>query len=125
MVAKTHGKATIGLLLRSVPYQQRSAREQLDFALTAAALEIPLRLYFQGASVMQLIRERDSAPARLPTGYRGWGSLTDLTEVHAHAEPEWLELLSSNGFESLLDLRPMSVQAMRVNLASCTRVLVL
>ena len=125
MVAKPYGNATIGLVLRSVPYQQRSAREQLDVALTAAALEIPLRLYFQGASVLQLVRERDCGPARLPGGYRGWGTLTELTEVQAHAELDWLKRLAKYTSETVLDLAPMTVQAMRDDLASCTRVLVL
>jgi hypothetical protein len=123
--AETHGKATLGLLMRSLPYERRSAREQMDIALTAAALEIPLRLYFQGGSVLQLIKERDTLPARLPPGYRSWGSLTDLTAVCAHAEPEWLEIVLQSGLATEFDLRPMRLQVMREDLASCTRVLVL
>jgi len=125
MTAEAHGKATLGLLMRCLPYEQRSAREQVDIALTAAALEIPLRLYFQGGSVLQLVNERDTFSARLPPGYRSWGSLTELTAVCAHAEPEWLEMLSESGLATVLDLSPMRLQAMRGDLALCTRVLVL
>lgn len=125
MTAGNHGKAPLGLLIRSLPYEQRSAREHLDIALTAATLEIPLRLYFQGGSVLQLIKGRENLPARLPPGYLSWGSLTDLTTVCANAEPEWLEILSVSGLVAVLDLSPMRLRVMRDDLASCARVLVL
>ena len=112
-------------MLRSVPYQERSAREQLDVALTAAALEIPLRLYFPGNAVLQLLTERDPTLAHLPPGYRGWGSLPDLTSVIAHAEPEWIEKLSDHGLETLLELTPMNASEMRADFASCDKVLLL
>lgn len=125
MTAETRDKVTVGLLMRSLTYEHRSAREQLDIALTAAALEISLRLYFQGGSVLQMINERDTRSARLPPGYRGWGSLVDLTAVRAYAEPEWLENLSGRGLTTVLDLSPMRLPVMREDLATCNRVLVL
>ena len=115
----------LGLLIRSVPYEQRSAREQLDVALAAAALDIPLRLYFQGSAVFQLLVDRDATLAQLPPGYRGWGSLPELTSVSAHAEPEWLLKLSGAGLDTVLPLTALSATEMRFDFSSCEKVLLL
>jgi hypothetical protein len=121
-----HGAMPIlGLVLRSAAYQQRSARSQLDVALLAAALDAPLRLYFMGESALQLVGNRDTRPAGLPVGYRGWASLTGLTSVSAFIEPAWLERLSDLGIEPLLPVKAKSKAQMRTDWRKCARILVL
>jgi hypothetical protein len=117
--------AAIGLVLRSVPYEQRSARAQLDVALAAAALEQPLQLYFLGDSVLQLLCDRGPAAAQLPAGYRAWASLPELTPVSAFAETAWVEWLQRGNLELSLPLRAASRHQMRADWSACHRVVVL
>ena len=94
-------------------------------ALAAAALEIPLHLYFLGDAVLQLLDERNPGAARLPPGYRGWASLPDLTEVRASAQAPWLDHIAVQGLELLLQVKSLSLPEMRSEWASCGQVLVL
>ena len=114
-----------GLIVRSGPYQQRSARSQLDMALVAAALEIPVRLYFLGDAVLQLTGERTLNSARLPAGYRGWASLPEMTRVRSFAEPAWLERMQQFELNPVLELDPMSLQHMRTDWRVCDKMLIL
>lgn len=115
----------VGLVVRSGPYQQRSARSQLDVALVAAALEAPLRLYFLGSAALQLAGERDARNAGLPAGYRGWASLTGLTGVSGFVEAAWLERLLELGTGPLLPVKARSKAEMRADWQNCARLLVL
>lgn len=115
----------IALIVRSPPYRQRAARTQVDVALLAAALDRPLRLYFVGAAVMQLLAARDTADARLPAGYRAWASLPELTSVRVFAEPSWLARLQRSGADLLLQAEPMDAAVMRSDWRDCKTVLVL
>jgi hypothetical protein len=117
--------AAIGLVLRSGPYQQRCARSQLDLALVAAALDQPLRLYFLGHSVLQLLGAREPRAALLPPGYRGWASLPQLTSVTAFADRNWIDWLVQVGVESVLALEPATRQEMQADWRACRKVLVL
>jgi len=118
-------KQTIGLVIRTGPYQQRSARSQLDVALVAAALERPLRLYFLGQAVFQLVERRNLDEASLPPGYRAWGSLPGLTEVTAFAEPAWLEHAKLPGQNPVLPAAPMVLAQMRLDWQACDKLLIL
>ena len=120
----SNASGAIGLVLRSGPYHQRSARAQLDVALAAAALEQPLRLYFLGAAVLQLLGCREPAKAHLPPGYRAWASLPELTAVTAFAEAGWLDWLEQNGMTSVLPLETATRQQMQADWRACQRVLV-
>jgi len=120
-----HSPAAIGLVVRTDPYRQRAARTQLDVALVAAALGQPLRIYFVGQAALQLLAGRDPAAARLPAGYRGWGSLPEMTSVHAFMENDWHEFLLRNGLEPVLEATPVSRQQMRADWSACRKVLVL
>jgi hypothetical protein len=115
----------IGLIIRAGPYQQRSARSQLDVALVAAALELPLSLYFLGQSVLQLLDKRELDLASLPAGYRGWASLTEMTEVQSFAEPDWVQRMHDLGLAPVIPYEPMSAQQMRSHWQSCERIIVL
>ena len=120
-----NGKSTVGLIINSGPYQQRSARSQLDVALVAAVLELPLRLYFIGPAVLQLLDSRKPVMARLPAGYRAWASLAELTEVSAFAEPRWLNRLETKPAAMVIVPTPQELVGMRKDWQSCDKVLVL
>lgn len=73
------GISPLGLLICQPPWKGRSGRDQLDFALAAAALEIELRLFFLNAGVQQLWDDHQPEKAGLPRGLRGWKALPELT----------------------------------------------
>ena len=115
----------VALVIRSVPYQQRSARSQLDVALLAAALERPVQLYFLGAAVLQLLAERDLQAAALAPGYRAWASLPELTAVTVYAEPAWIDFAASHSLPLVLEPEPMDADAMGNAWRGCAAVMVL
>ena len=115
--------ATYAFLVTTSPYQQRSARSQLDVALIAAALERPLQLYFLGESAMQLIRQRDLESANLPAGYRAWASLPEMADVETYIEKPWFDRLA--GVELVLNPQALNSKQMRERWETCEKVLVL
>ena len=118
----------LGMIVRSTPYAQRSARTQLDVALMAATLDFDLRLYFIGAAVLQLVPRGDISPALLTAGYRAWASLPDLfeqAELRAFAEPSWLDRLQANNLQTCLPVQASSSRDMRCQWTACDRLLVL
>jgi len=117
--------ATIGLIIRSASYEKRSARSQLDVALVVAALEIPLKLYFLGPAILQLIEKRTLVDAQLPAGYRAWASLPDLTDVAVFAEAEWHQKTQRHSLALALDVQPVSVSEMRTDWQRCNRTIIL
>jgi hypothetical protein len=101
---------------------------QLDVALLAATLDFELRLFFNGASVMQLVPRSNTAAAQLPPAYRAWGSLPDLFEsadLRAYAERAWLERLQLLQLHPCLPLQASTAEEMRHEWAACDRVMVL
>jgi DsrE/DsrF-like family len=122
---KRKAMPVVGLLVRSGPYRQRSARSQLDVALVAAALDVPLRLYFLADAALQLADARDTRPAGLPAGYRGWASLASATRVTVFAERSWLERMAELGMEPLLKVQARTRAQMRTDWEKCARLLVL
>jgi len=117
----------LGLVVRSAAYAQRSARSQLDMALLAASVDFDLRLYFLGASVLQLTARGDVHAAQLPAGYRAWASLPELferAELQVFAEPDWLDKLRNNGLQTCLPAEASTVWDMRRNWTLCDRLLI-
>lgn len=114
----------IGLLIRSGPFTGRSARDQLDLALTAATLDFELNLFFTGAGIQQLLPDHDPHGAGLPRGSKGWASLPALTRVRAWVSAESLQGLGATPAELLLDVQPLTRAEMALLLAACRRVLV-
>jgi len=114
----------LGLLVRSGPFSGRSARDQLDFALAAAALDFELELYFLGPGILQLLAEHQPEEAALPRGSKGWRSLPDLAEVRAFAPPEAMAgLAADQGL--LLDVSPLDGVGMAARWRACDQVLVI
>lgn len=104
---------SLALVVRGHPYALRSARENLDLALAAAALDWPLDLYFLGAALLQLVKQRDVSAALLPPGYRAWASLPELGEVQFYAEREWLKRCDRNGLDLLVPVHSLGAEEMR------------
>ena len=123
-----HTTFRFGLIIRSLAYEHRSARSQLDVAMLAASLDLDLRLYFVGEAVMQLVSREDHHSALLPAGYRAWASLPELIEqagLITFAEPGWLARLEQNNMQPCLDLVPADSAQMRKDWGSCDRLLLL
>ena len=100
--------ADLALLVATPPYAGRDARSELDVALAALAMEQRLELYFTGAGLLQLVREREPRPARLPAGYRGWAALPDLGDVGVFGEADGLRRLARLGLETELPVTPLA-----------------
>jgi sulfur relay (sulfurtransferase) DsrF/TusC family protein len=114
----------IALLVRSHPYLRRSARAELDVALAALAMEFRVEVYFIGSAVLQLLTERDCAPAALPAAYRAWASLPDLGEVGLFAERAWLERLAASESALSIPVEPLDPDQMRRRWRRCGRSMV-
>ena len=115
----------LALLVRGRPYRQRAARADLDLALAAAALDFDLDLYFLGAGLLQLAARRDGAAALLPSGYRAWAALPDLTGLRAYAEREWLERCARDSIELLLPVHALDAAEMADRWRWCRHALLL
>jgi tRNA 2-thiouridine synthesizing protein C len=107
----------LALIVRQGPYQGRSARDQLDIALAAAASDLELELFFLGPGVLQLLASQEPEPADLPRGARGWKSLPTLTTVRA-----WVEQGAAARLDHLPLLLPVAELAneqMAARIAAC------
>ena len=118
------GPFTIGLVVRSGPFQGRSSRDQLDLALAAASLNFHLELFFIGDGVLQLLANRDVSAGQLPGGLKGWKSLPEIASVNAWTADDVPESHVIKGAHALLDVSVVSTLEMARRLAHCDRVLV-
>ena len=110
----------LALVVRSGPYQGRSARDQLDVALAAATLEYSLELFFLGQGALQLLEGQQPGEAGFPPGGRGWKSLPALTTVRAWVEQGEAERLAAAGRSSLLlDVNELGAAEMAERVAAC------
>jgi sulfur relay (sulfurtransferase) DsrF/TusC family protein len=115
----------LGLVVRSGPWQGRSNRDQLDVALAAAALGMEIDLYFLGEGALQLLVNRDGAPAGLPAGHRAWASLPELTPTRVFVETGQFQRMEAAGLHTLVEAEPLDGAGMRERQGRCDRVLVL
>ena len=111
----------LGLVVRAVPYRQRSARTQLDVALAAGVLELELEIYFVHASIYQLVEGKDPSAAQLPPGMRGWNALVNMTDVRFYAEIDWLNEISPSRLS--VPVTGLVLPEMRKRWGGCQRVL--
>lgn len=112
----------LGLLVRHSTYEHRLARAEVDFALAAAAMEYEVQVYFMGFSIFQLVSQRATAGALLPTGYRAWAALPDLGEARIYAENKWLAYCKATGLELVMPVEALSEAAMRRSWRDCHHV---
>jgi sulfur relay (sulfurtransferase) DsrF/TusC family protein len=113
------------LLVRSHPYQRRSARAELDVALAALVMDFRIEVYFIGSAVLQLLADRDSGPALLPAAYRAWATLPDLGEFALYAERFWLDRLAVTDVPLLMPVEALDTAQMRQRWRLCDYSMVL
>ena len=113
------------LLVRSHPYQRRSARAELDVALAALIMDYRLEVYFIGPSILQLLTDRNTEPAQLPAAYRAWASLPDLGEFALFAEQQWLDRLVETNSRLLMSVRGLDPGLLRQRWRHCDYSMVL
>jgi len=118
-------RGSLGLVVRQGPYADRSARAQLDVALAAAALEVPLEIYFMGEGIWQLAARREFADALLPGGLKGWAALPDMTSVRYFAPPDYCSRLEKLGIETVVPLERLESKAMAARWRACSQVMAL
>jgi sulfur relay (sulfurtransferase) DsrF/TusC family protein len=112
------------LLVRPRPYQRAESRAELDLALAAAALDIPLEVYFLGDAILQLAEGKDPDSALLPAGYRGWAALPELGDARLFAESIWLDRCRAQGLALCLPVSPLAPAELGRRWRGCDRVLV-
>lgn len=112
----------LGLVIRCSPYEGRHAGAQLDAALAAAALEMPLDLFFLGDGLLQLLPGAAPSGARLPPGLKAWKSLPALTDVRAWVADDH-RLLTGPAIDWLLPLHTVTHDQLARRRAACDRVL--
>ena len=115
----------LGLVVRQGPYAQRDARAQLDVALAAAVLELPLEVYFMDGGAWQLAAGRASRPALLPGGLKGWAALPDMTTVRYFAGPDLCGRLVEFGVDLVVPLESLEIEAMADRWRNCRQVMAL
>ena len=113
----------LGLIVRSAPWEERSGREALDLALAAAVMDQPLRLFFLGDGLLQLVDGRDGSSAGLPLGQKAWASLPDLVDTTVHCRAQ--DPLAQSDLAWWLRPEPLDDNAWQAALVSCRRLLVL
>ncbi len=116
-------KQPLAMIVTQSPYRQRSARTQLDVALAAATLELPLELYFIGDGVWQLSSERKPEAVGLPKGLRGWAALAGMTRVAFFADALQLENMNRLGSDTIVDVESLSLEEMSGRWRHCSRVM--
>lgn len=112
----------IGLVVRAAPYARRASRDDLDVALAAATLEMPLEIYFLGPGVWQLIDDSEPQAAMFPRGLRAWAALAGLTDVRFFVEPSVSEYLAGLGATLMVDFEPLDGRGMARRWRACTQV---
>lgn len=117
--------SSLALIVRSQPYGQRVARANIDLALSAAALDFDLRLYFQGSSILQLASGQNTAGALLPAGYRAWAALPGLADTNVYADSTWLEFCVENEIDLVMPVEALSTVAMKKDWRNCSHVMVI
>jgi sulfur relay (sulfurtransferase) DsrF/TusC family protein len=115
----------LALIVNSPPYGLRVARANIELALSAAALDFELQLYFLGSSVLQIVAERDTGDALLPPGYRAWAAVPDLADVRVFAETRWLDFCVANGMDLVMPAQSLDPADMKNGWRSCHHVMVI
>jgi sulfur relay (sulfurtransferase) DsrF/TusC family protein len=114
----------LGLLVRSGAFDHRTARSEVDLALAASALDFNLEVFFLGASVLQLVRERDASCALLPGGHRAWAALPDFSPALIYAEQDWLDRCRAESLSLVLPVTGLSSTEFQKHWRRCNHVLV-
>lgn len=114
----------LALLVKSGAFDHRTARSEVDLALAASALDFKLEIFFMGAAVLQVVRERDVARALLPGGLRAWAALPDFSPARIYAEQEWLDRCRSDSLSLVLPVTGLSPSNFQKHWRRCNHVMV-
>jgi sulfur relay (sulfurtransferase) DsrF/TusC family protein len=115
----------LAVLVQSNPYAHRLARTEADFALAAAALDIEVRVYFMGRSMLQLVSQRATTSALLPVGYRAWAALPDLGDFRIYVEDKWWDYCLAARLELVMPVEILSEAEMKQSWRKCHQVVAL
>ena len=113
----------LGLVIRQAPYAQPAPRSQLDMALAAASLEMPLDIFFLGDGVWQLAANRDPAAADLPAGLKGWAAVPDLTDSRFYVHQASHDRFTQLGGKTIVPVTALSGPAIAERWRACSRVM--
>lgn len=97
----------LALVVRSAPWAERSGREALDLALSALTMDIPVKVFFIGDGLLQLVADRDPSGAGLPPGQKAWAGLEAMGDIDFFADAGALETLSEAGLALVLTPLPV------------------
>ena len=105
----------LALIVQTRPYENRSARVNIDLALAAAAMNFDLHIYFTGTAIMQLACDRDSSEAMLSAGFRAWAALPELADTIAYGESSWVEYCQQMEIALVMPIQALSASEMKIN----------
>ena len=114
---------TLALIVRQAPYAQRDARAQLDVALAAAALEVPLEIYFLGDGAWQLALSRAPDGAWLPRGLKGWAAIAELTTARYFVESAVADRMNTLGAATVVPVEELPITEMSRRWRACMKVM--
>lgn len=117
--------ATTAFLVTAPPCRNRVARSEVDFVLSALALDETVHVFFLGAALMQLARDRDLKGAGLGPGYKAWSALPDFGVAQLYGESRWIDWCRERGVRLVADPVALDARDMRAEWQRCARVLVL
>jgi sulfur relay (sulfurtransferase) DsrF/TusC family protein len=116
---------SLGMIVNTPPYGNRTARDSIDFALAAAAMDFELRVYFPGLAILQLAAERNASAAMLPGGYRAWAALPDLSAARIFVEQQWQVFCQARELDLVMPVEALSAAGMKQSWRGCDHVIVL
>ncbi|MBT8061924.1 MAG: DsrE family protein [Gammaproteobacteria bacterium] len=116
---------TLGCLVRSAPYAERSGRDALDLVMAALLDGWHLELFFIGDGALHLVGAKQPSSAGLPGTWKGWKSLPELGPVRAWVEASDAVPGSLDTHDSLLPCRETNAGDMAKRLTACDRVVML
>jgi sulfur relay (sulfurtransferase) DsrF/TusC family protein len=115
----------MAFIVTAPPYRHRAARSDVDFVLSALALDAIVSVFFLGAAVFQLAQSRQLADSGLGAGYKAWTALPDFGESRLYAETSWVDWCRERGIQLATGVIPLEPGDMRVEWRRCARALVL
>ncbi len=94
-------------------------------ALAAAALELPLEIYFIGNGIRQLAGNHEPETAALPPGLKGWAAITDMTAARFFAEPDRVHHMENLRLKTTVRLESLDRAGMSRRWRNCSRMMAL